>query len=184
MDLSFSAGRSRKQSISVWQCEVPQSGEEGAGFSVKPLNRWRTQGGIKGWGGRGGLAASLYFLPVLWLVLTEGVEPFQGLPLPPNFSAQFAECWGCCCVQHIPAPSLLSPESLCPAAFPLYPAVLPLQVWIFSHQLLAGWRKRGVGCWMLGWRQKHVRYGTALSQRDKNITNQNVSVGRYLCQYY
>lgn len=136
------------------------------------------------------LQSSLYFLPCA-LAGAEGrsESPPRGCPCLQTSPAQFAECWGCCCVQHVPVPDPLFPESDCPAAFPLHPVVLPLQVWIFSHQLLAagcvaGWRTRGGGCWMLSWRQKHLRHGIALSERDKNIRSQNVSVGRYLCQSY
>lgn len=85
MNLSFSVGWSRRQSISVWQCEALQSVKrKGVGFCVKSPNRWRAQGGTKAARlGRRRRPCShpCISFTVLWLVVSEGVRALPGAAL-------------------------------------------------------------------------------------------------------
>lgn len=181
MDLSFSVGWSRKQRISLLTVWGPPECEEEGGWilcqvSKQMKNTGRNQSCRAGEEEEEEALQPFPYFPVLWLVLSEGMRALAGAALASKLHHSLqSECWGCCCVQHIPV-LILSSQNLT-VLQSLYPVVLPLQVWIFSHQLLAGgfvagWMKRGAGCCMLSWRQKHVRHGTALSQRDKNIRRQ------------
>lgn len=82
------------------------------------------------------LQPSLYF-PVLWLVLSEGVRALPGAALASKLLHHSLQSAGGVAVFSTFLSLILSSQNLT-VLQSLYPVVLPLQVRIFSHQLLAG----------------------------------------------
>lgn len=121
----------------------------GGRFCVKPLNVRRAHGGIKA-ARQGRRRRRPCSHACSWLV--------QPSPQSPETACRVLGVLLCSAPCYAKLFVSRSSRADCPAAFPLYPVVLPLQVWICSDQLLdggfvVGRRKGGIGCCMLSWRQ-------------------------------